>query len=175
MSMWKSGKLKSPPFCKEFEGKNILYDTPGFSISPDVLKSETTSAFVKANARGCAKLASILANGGGDLISQKSWNEMHSEPRPEVMFDLDSGPIRTNFTKGGVNFFTKLNDANTGEDSFSANLDGFYGWMGYGGSILQWNPEKKIGFAFIPTYLDIMNQMRGGQLQKAVVDCIVQK
>ena len=24
--------------------------------------------------------------------------------------------------------------------------DGFYGWMGFGGSVFQWNPELKIGY-----------------------------
>ena len=148
---------------------------PNFSISSDALKAETTSAFVKAHARGCAKLASILANGGEDLISEKTWNEMHSQPRTEVMFDAGGGTIRSNFTQGGVNYFTKFDDANVGEDHFYSNHDGFYGWMGYGGSVLQWNPEKKIGFAFIPTYLDIMNQLRGGEVQKLVVDCTIKK
>ena len=171
--MWKSGKFKSPPFCKEFEGNNYLHHMPDFSISSDALKSETTSAFVKANAKGCAKLASILANGGEDLISKKTWNEMHSEPKQEVMFDAGGGTIRSNFTKGGVNYFTKFDDANVGEDHFYSNHSGFYGWMGYGGSVLQWNPDKKIGFAFIPTYLDVMNQLRGGEVQKLVVDCTI--
>ena len=79
---------------------------------------------------------------------KNSWNEMHSEPRQEVMFDAGGGTIRSNFTKGGVNYFTKFDDANVGEDHFYSNHSGFYGWMGYGGSVLQWNPDKKIGFAF---------------------------
>lgn len=33
----------------------------------------------------------------------------------------------------------------------SKGREGYYGWYGVNGSVLQWNPEKKIGFAYIPT------------------------
>ena len=38
--------------------------------------------------------------------------------------------------------------------------DGFYGWIGYGGSVFQWNLEKKISFAYLPneiTAIDFCN------------------
>ena len=28
--------------------------------------------------------------------------------------------------------------------------DGFIGWMGYGGSVMQYHPEEKIGFGYVP-------------------------
>ena len=51
--------------------------------------------------------------------------------------------------------------------------DGWMGWMGFGGSVMQWHPELKIGFAYIPTCLhwyDLEN-LRGAKLQKKVVEC----
>ena len=45
--------------------------------------------------------------------------------------------------------------------------------MGLGGSVFQWNPEKQIGFAFVPTrlhMLDLVNE-RGKLLQQAVLEC----
>ena len=27
---------------------------------------------------------------------------------------------------------------------------GFLGWMGWGGSVFQWNPDLKIGFGYVP-------------------------
>ena len=59
-----------------------------FAISPDMLKSETASAFAKANARSCAKMASILSHKGEGLISEKTWNEMHSEPLKELWGEM---------------------------------------------------------------------------------------
>ena len=78
-----------------------------------------------------------------------------------------------NFTKGGLNFFTKYEDETMGDLKMTKNRYGFYGWFGYGGSIMQWNPELKIGFAFVPTLLDQFDMFndRGAALQKLVVDC----
>lgn len=43
-------------------------------------KAEVSSSNICANARGCAKLASIMANKGQGLMSEQSWEELHSEP-----------------------------------------------------------------------------------------------
>ena len=32
--------------------------------------------------------------------------------------------------------------------------DGYYGWMGYGGSVFQWHPRLRIGIAYAPTILE---------------------
>ena len=85
------------------------------------------------------------------------------------------GRLRCNFTIGGVNYFKNFDDANWIEsEKFNKNREGFYGWFGLGGSIVQWHPELQIGFAFIPTFLnvpDLLNS-RGGVLQQIVKDCI---
>ena len=44
----------------------------------------------------------------------------------------------TNFSQGGLNIYE----------------DGWVGWMGLGGSLLQWHPELRISFAFVPSFLD---------------------
>ena len=84
--------------------------------------------------------------------------------------------IRTQFTKGGICLFKNLPDANYWEkEKFNKNCEGFYGWMGAGGSIFQWHPELEIGFAFIPTFLhalDMFNE-RGAKLQQLVKDCCI--
>ena len=55
-------------------------------------------------------------------------------------------------------------------DLFCHGRSGFFGWMGFGGSCFQWNPQLKIGFAFVPTELEIdLTNMRAGMLQEAVV------
>jgi len=50
---------------------------------------------------------------------------------------------------------------------FYNGRDGFVGWMGYGGSVLQWNPEHKVGFGYVPfdfIDIDVCNK-RGAELQ----------
>ena len=91
--MVKNGTYKPMSLFKEFEGKNFLSDIADFSTSLDALKSESTSAFSYGNARGCAKLASKLANGGEELMSEKTWNKLHSEPRKEAMMDTPGKDI----------------------------------------------------------------------------------
>lgn len=54
------------------------------------------------------------------------------------------------------------------------NRDGWYGWQGVGGSIMQWHPELQIGFGYVPTnllYLDFAN-VKGALLQKMVADIV---
>jgi len=119
-----------------------------------------------------------MANKGQGLMSEATWNEMHTEDSPDYdyMFYL-SGQMRTRFTKGGVNFYRNLEDANEGEkEHLNKNRDGFYGWMGYGGSLFQWHPELKIGFAFVPSVLNIVEfcNERGAVLQQLVKDCATQ-
>ena len=43
-------------------------------------QAELSSVNFQANAQGCAKLASMMALKGDKLISQATWEEMHSEP-----------------------------------------------------------------------------------------------
>ena len=83
------------------------------------------------------------------------------------------------------------------KDHFNKNREGYFGWFGYGGSIMQWHPELKIGFAFVifekfkniilrkkkilifflsqvPTFLNVTERFndRGAVLQEIVKECV---
>ena len=61
-------------------------------------------------------------------------------------------------------------------DLFCNGRSGFFGWMGFGGSCFQWNPHLKIGFAFVPTELEVdLTNMRAGMLQEAVVRVVTNR
>ena len=65
-----------------------------------------------------------------------------------------------------------IKDMTEREKIIYGDRDGFYGWMGLGGSVFQWHPELKISFAYVPNDLmvtDFIN-MRGRRLQKIVCD-----
>ena len=51
--------------------------------------------------------------------------------------------------------------------------DGWYGWVGHGGSVMQWHPELKIGFGYVPTNLRWYDGAYevGRDLQKIAVEC----
>lgn len=52
--------------------------------------------------------------------------------------------------------------------------EGFIGWMGYGGSVMQWHPELKIGFGYVPSDFNVLdfNNTRGARLQRVVKQCV---
>jgi len=142
--------------------------------SDNIAKAEIPSAGAKCSARGLAKLAAIMANGGqlGDtrLMSPDAWQRIHANPvnRKMTLFN-------TAFTQGGLAQFGDLDDS---PKSLTAALnngrEGFYGWLGYGGSVFQWHPELRIGFAYVPTSLnalDFFNQ-RGTSYQQETVRCV---
>ena len=74
------------------------------------------------------------------------------------------------FTQGGVAKFEE-----DGSEDGCCGRNGFYGWMGFGGSVFQWHPELKIGFAYVPTLLnwvDLVNN-KARLLQEEVVRCVI--
>jgi hypothetical protein len=52
---------------------------------------------------------------------------------------------------------------------------GFYGWMGLGGAIIQWHPHLKIGIAYVPTDLLILDfyNFKAAHLQAAVKQVVM--
>ncbi len=133
---------------------------------------ETPSANTHASARGLAKVAASMAAGGTlqgtQVLPAEAWQQMHDAPVEADMF------THTSFSQGGVNLF-KVRESSSHTDR-SANLgrDGFWGWMGMGGSIFQWHPSLNIGFGFVPTALhglDVVNE-RGKAFQAELVRCL---
>ena len=139
-----------------------------------VAMGETPSAAANCSARGLAKIAAMMAAGGKwqgrEYLSEKGWNAMHEEP-----IESEMGFGTTCFTRGGVNLFVETDARSKGLDrAFNRGREGFYGWMGLGGSLFQWHPAHEIGFAFVPTslhVLDILNE-RGKVYQQEVLRCV---
>ncbi|MFT5693215.1 MAG: CubicO group peptidase (beta-lactamase class C family) [Oceanicoccus sp.] len=139
-----------------------------------VAKGETPSANANCSARGLAKIAAMMSSGGkwagSEYLNDHAWNAMHSDP-----VKRDMGFSTVTFSQGGVAEFTETSPANTKlERAFNAGREGFHGWMGLGGSIFQWHPQQQIGFAYVPTslnVLDIFNE-RGKMYQTEVLSCV---
>ncbi len=149
-------------------------DGIGFFNEPAVAMGETPSAAANCSARGLAKIAAMMSAGGkwaeGEYLSEEAWKAMHHDP-----VEADMGFSATNFTQGGVNLFTEAGVKSNGLDrAFNDGREGFYGWMGLGGSIFQWHPRHEIGFGFVPTslhVLDFLNE-RGKTYQAEVLRCV---
>lgn len=155
----------------------------------DARTSEIPSDTTHASARGLAKMAAFMANKGklGDkqLLSEETWNDMHSGLKGE-----NTAPfcIRTNFTKGGFNLFDQdlINEVPKNEyyndfaifDQMEMQCNhwrkGYYGWFGYGGALMQWQPTHNIGFGYVPSdfFLQDFLNNRGARLQHKVLECV---
>ena len=103
-------------------------------------------------------------------MSPEAHAALHDKAIDRPMLALDTG-----FTQGGLALFSERAPT---DPPFARGLnngrEGFYGWMGLGGSIFQWHPEKKIGFAYAPTslnFLDLANE-RGKAYQAEVLRCV---
>lgn len=138
-----------------------------------IVMGETPSGNAHCSARGLAQIAALMANGGNwagiEFLTGTAWKAMHDDP---VQSDMG---LHTTFTQGGVAQFHENTPQSSKLDrALNQGREGFYGWMGLGGSIFQWHPKEKIGFGFVPTslhVLDIVNE-RGKVYQTEVLECL---
>lgn len=148
----------------------------GFGVfdSAPYLQAQTPSAGAKCSARGLAKLAAAMANGGQidghTVLGSVGLEALHAAPVERDMVIMSSS-----FTQGGVAQFREA-DAAKGllEAGLNAGRGGFYGWMGLGGSVFQWHPEHRIGFAYVPTALNVIDLFneRGKSYQREALRCV---
>jgi CubicO group peptidase (beta-lactamase class C family) len=168
--IWRSRRATTSGAPAPFKGWKGI----NFFNERAVAMGETPSAASNCSARGLAKIAAMMSAGGKwdgrEFLSTEAWSALHDDP-----IEAHMGFSPTIFTQGGVNQFVEVNDQSTGIDrAFNVGREGFYGWMGLGGSIFQWNPKHQIGFGFVPTSLhvvDILNE-RGKTYQAEVLRCV---
>ncbi len=147
----------------------------GFFNEPRFSMGETPSANASCSARGLAKVGAMMAVGGSwegrEYLTEQAWTALHENP---VKADM-GGFLTTRFTQGGVDSFTECGPGSSrAERAFNTGREGFYGWMGFGGSIFQWHPQRQVSFAFVPTslhVLDFLNE-RGKRYQAEIQECI---
>ena len=151
-------------------------DGIGFFNQHGLARGETPSANANCSARGLAKIAAMMSAGGKfagkEYLTEQAWQALHDDP---VKADIGGGLLCTRFTQGGVDQFIECTASSSKlERAFNSGREGFYGWIGLGGSIFQWHPNLDIGFAFVPTTLHILDFLneRGKTYQAEVLSCI---
>lgn len=144
---------------------------------PRMKTGESPSVNGQCSARGLAKVAAVMANKGslGDfhLMSEASWDSMHAEPKN----DIDSNFFEVAFSQGGVAEFSQFGKQFSDYMGGINYRSGYWGWMGFGGPILQWHPALKIGFGYANTmvaWYDLFNT-RAAMLQLEVVKCVQER
>merc|ERR1712179_119047 len=119
--------------------------------------AELPSLNANCSARGLAIVGACMANHGKfkgvQVLSEKTWATLHSDPTEKLVFNK----MKTNITNGGVQVYPT----------------GWVGWGGIGGSTFQWHPELGLSFAYIPTYLDWgdLTFSKAANLQAKVEEC----
>lgn len=169
-----TGKKPSGPF-KDLSIKRDREKMVNFFNQAIIAQGESASFNANCSARGLAKVAAMMAGhgnlGGKEYFSESAWQSLHAHADPKSL----GGTVTTHFTQGGLNLFTMNGSKNNTRDrSLNKGREGFYGWMGLGGSIFQWNPEENIGFAFVPTsmhMMDLFNE-RGKVYQEEALRCV---
>lgn len=164
---WRSTAVRNPAPLEGMKGVEIFNE-------PIVRRGETPSANTHASARGLAKIAAMMSAGGRfdgrEYVTPAAWEALHGEATLARL-----GFSHANFTQGGVNRFVETGPGHTRtERAFNLGREGFFGWMGLGGSIFQWHPEHEIGFGYVPTALhlvDVLNE-RGKVYQAEVLRCV---
>lgn len=170
------GMLWRSRFCQDEHGEGF----PNVSLSlvnkQEFREVEFSSINVVASAQSLGKLAAFMANrgslGSAQILRRATWNKMHDQTR--IRSDVFFGGVRTEFSQGGMNHFRFYDDDEVLEEQFKMGRSGFWGWIGLGGSTLQWHPKYNIGFAFCPTkvaWYDLFNE-KAGDLQGIIVDCV---
>jgi len=146
----------------------------GHFNKPAIAMGETPSANAHCSARGLAKIAAMMSAGGAwrgtEYVSGPAWKSMHDDA-----VHADMGFMRTAFTQGGVNEFVETSaDSPHLDRAFNEGREGFFGWMGLGGSIFQWHRRYEIGFGYVPTSLNVLDFLneRGKAYQAEVMRCV---
>ena len=70
-------------------------------------------------------------------------------------------------------YYFRFIGLHTYENVITLPSPGSYGWYGFGGSVIQWHPETKIAFGFVPTFmygLDSEN-LRGRRVLAEAIRC----
>ncbi|KRX09978.1 Beta-lactamase/transpeptidase-like protein [Pseudocohnilembus persalinus] len=122
-------------------------------INPNLMRlGEFPSQNAHSNAQGLADLAQIMSlkgKSGNFGIFEKNFYE-------NINQEIESTSLQKNFVnnrqyklvKGGWNKY-KIQYGNN-KDSVN-----FYGQIGFGGSLVCWNSELQIGFAFVKNYISV--------------------
>lgn len=142
---------KKPPLpFKDMQGIGSFNDAA-------IAMGETPSAAASGSARGLAKIAGMMAMGGRwqdqTYLNNTGWQALHDHPVVD-----DMGFVAPYFTQGGLAALGRLPSKPSKRDiGLNQGREGFFGWMGLGGSIFQWHPEYQLGFAYVPTSLNVLD------------------
>lgn len=148
--------------------------------SAEVRRAEIPSANGHACARALAMIAATIVGGGqanpqsARLLSAEAVARALGNPTKAFMFGTTGNPsVPKSMQFRGIPFwFTSGGWARFREPKGGVGRDGYVGWMGLGGSVLQWHEEESIGFGYAMNMMEVTpTNERARVLQQAVQEC----
>lgn len=142
-------------------------DGPGHGSAEFFIEFEAPSCNVQSNARAMATLFANMTSGQGPLAIDSNTMEQALVTTPECL-DVGIGK-RSTFSAGGwaKNMF----------ELYPATQDtsSWYGWAGWGGSMVQFNRDLKVAWAYVPTAMEhsLSGDERTARLIKALERVLV--
>jgi len=155
---------QEPPSPVLVENKEGLNDAFDLFNTKEIRSCEIPSANAHASGRALAKIAATIVEGGAlsgsaRLLSPEGCKEAHAGAVEKKMFHI----MKTSFTNAGWNQF---------ESTDGGGRSGYVGWMGLGGSVMQWHPVERIGFGYAMNLMEVCpGNERGRVLQEVTLKC----
>ncbi|KAI8810466.1 beta-lactamase/transpeptidase-like protein [Cladochytrium replicatum] len=153
----------SPPhksLIKSFKTNLMKGIWPYSYNDPDILKGKNGLSYGGVtNARSIGTLAAYLAGNGtfnGHTLLSASTLATALEQLPQMEDSVVGFPI--SFTKGGWGKFDFFGLDMEGKVISPRTIGGWYGWMGSGGSMMFFHPQRNLAFTYV------MNGARPGSL-----------
>jgi len=141
-------------------GKNPA--EPQFDLwnTAELRRAEVPSSNGHASARALATIAAVIVEGGAlngrpRLLSPEGVAAAQDDPVSKMLFSV----MKTQFTNAGWNLF-------------DSTRMGYVGWMGLGGSVMQWHPEQRIGFGYATNWMEPLPwNARALKMQRLALRC----
>eukprot|EP00935_MAST-01C_sp_MAST-1C-sp1_P000563 g563.t1 len=141
-----------------------------------VRRGESPSANGHASARALAKIAATIVGGGVSPASGPigGGTQGGGEGECGVRIMSEAGVAEALAGEDCKTLFGIVNTwfTNAGWCDWKEQRMGYVGWMGLGGSVLQWHPEMEIGFGYTANLLELTPaNERGRVLQAEALRC----
>jgi len=148
-------------------GEHKPEDGPGCGSAEFYIEFEAPSCNVQSNARALATLFASMTSDRGPVAIPESTMEQALVTTPECI-DVGIG-LRTTFSAGGwakniFGYYPKTQDTSS-----------WYGWAGWGGSMVQFNRDLRVAWAYVPTAMEqsLSGDLRTIRLVKALEGVLV--
>ncbi|KAI9002041.1 beta-lactamase/transpeptidase-like protein [Hyaloraphidium curvatum] len=142
-------------------------------------RGQHTSYGMHANARSLARFAAVMCEGGeldGQRLVDPEAFARATGRDPWVGYDRFLNEV-IHFTDGGFAIWDAKSVPNMPTDDRWLHAGQgwtWYGWGGYGGSVIVWEPKKRLAYGYVPSAMQIaiLGDHRSAKLVEKAVECL---